>query len=284
MAAFSYAIYNFWPSLQALVWPSVFSLVATMSMWVLMVLLLAAAWGMLLRCLGAKSARPFLIVDIHAHSWLGRYLPAKAGLLLGKTLRSRELALSVGVVARSVLIEQLMFLAVGAVMASAYLWFSPAGQQFLRWGAVDATQFGPIIIGALGVFLLVASLAILRRTAGGSMPAFPIACITILLVLSHSASGMAMYFLASGLGLAIDVTLLQWVGLSSLVNISGSAAMIAPAGLGVREAVMGVALSANESSASLIIYLMLFRLLTMVVDASYLGACLTIKFLGRQDA
>ena len=93
-----------------------------------------------------------------------------------------------------------------------------------------------------------------------------------------------MYFLASGLGLAIDVTLLQWVGLSSLVNISGSAAMIAPAGLGVREAVMGVALSANESSASLIIYLMLFRLLTMVVDASYLGACLTIKFLGRQDA
>jgi len=208
--------------------------------------LLALQWRALLLRLGGGPLGVRAAFGIQATAWSARYLPGKLGLAAAKVLLvPGERVAAVW----AVTYEQLLFLAAGVAVLVACASGAAALRSALLPGAAPL-----VALAALGVALYAVARsapkldAWVAQHAGGAAPrAHPSAT-----ELAHRLAGFAAAHLLVGagfvallhaLGHGAAVTPLHAVGALTAAHLGGIVAVFAPAGLGVRDAVLAALLA-----------------------------------------
>jgi len=221
-------------------------------------------------------------LSIQAVAWGGRYLPGKAGLWVAKTALTRSSGLGWRELGVSVLTEQLLFLIAGALVVLALV-LSPQsallGQlpdSFTRPFQTISGQ-PAILLVALGAVVLTTMAGIiifLPRLAGDAVRAIGWKNWPLLLtghILIHLVAGLSLYPLVELL-LPEAANLLGPLGVAgalALANIGGIAAIIAPAGLGVREAMLAIVLAVGVDYDQALGVAVLLRVITLFADVLF---------------
>jgi hypothetical protein len=193
---------------------------------------------------------------LYLDSQLARYTPGKVGLPLVRMEGAPRLGLTRSLVGASVLVEM------------------------LSW-----TSTPLLVLSALGVLLLLAVdrarfPAVLRRVLSfdGHGPLVPLALPAIQIVywLLWAAHGLLMS-LALG---AAPTTALDSSGFYVLAPVAGFVALLAPAGLGVREAVLLAGLAPTLGAAGAVGAAVLSRMVSLAAD---FGSWILVRVLARRD-
>lgn len=230
------------------------------------------AWILLVERMARKTTPRWPALRLYFESQLARYTPGKVGLPLVRMEGAPALGLTRRVVGLSVLLEMLSWTATGAALG------------FLLLRVVGAPEEGVAgIAGKLATPLLVASLALalalvaidrrhapekVRAALGvdGQGPLVPLRL--PLLQLAYWATwALHGYFLARAFGAESHDALLT-MGFSPLANVLGFAALAAPAGVGVREAVLLAGLSPVLGGPAALGAAILSRIVSLLVDVT----------------
>lgn len=217
-------------------------------------------------------------LSLYFASQLARYTPGKVGLPIVRMNGAAELGLSRRLVGVSVLIEMLSWLATGAVVGFSLLSLSEVPSSGV--GALAGKLATPLLVASLGgAFLLVAvdrrhAPSALKRALDldgrGALVPLRLPAWQLLYWLTWALHG---YFLARALG-ATSAEARATMGFSPLANVLGFAALAAPAGVGVREAVLVAGLGPIIGSAGAIGAAIVSRLVSLVAD---LGTWLALR-------
>jgi glycosyltransferase 2 family protein len=239
--------------------------------WIGMAAVLGACWAWMLRLsLGLRlPARDWL--HLQAIAWSGRYLPGKVGLLAGKASVAERDGVGWRGLGYSVLFEQTAFVASGLLAALLLLetpgwlpepwlpsWLAPL------WTPVRLTA------AALGITMFVFGSAWLgrRMQAAGSLSASQSAGLLLLYLVPHALVGAGAFMvLAEVVPDAATLGVARMVGVLALAHAAGVLAIFAPAGLGVREAVLAAGLAPVLPWPEALAFAALLRLLSVVADA-----------------
>lgn len=270
---FGWALAGAGPQLRQ--WQSLFLQPATyafIAAWGGMAFLLGWWWALLLRWqFGvAMPAREWL--PVQAMAWGGRYLPGKLGLFAGKLGVLGQRGLDIRRITYSVIWEQVAFVLAGAVVAALFVSDAiPAVPVFLSryWDVarVAAVVMYPVVLFALSRYLrkkLDAQAAWIGMGVGRGSLLFG------LYLLPHVVVGLGTYpLLLASVPSAAGLGWFGWVGLLALANVAGIVAIFAPAGIGVREAVLGLGLSAFVPLPAALAFAAVLRLLSLVADGAF---------------
>jgi hypothetical protein len=232
--------------------------------------LLGLGWIWLLSRMSGVKIPVLPGLALHLESQAARYTPGKVGLPLVRMLGAAGLGTTSRIAGSSVFIEVLCFVATGGVTGLLVLLFSS-----------DMLQRVTEALGLLGLLVLVGfvlALAVLllldRRhlpakardllQLDGSGPLVPPALPLIHAVywLTWAAHG---YFTSRAIQAPVGVSL-DSMGFYVLAPVMGFLALAAPGGLGVREAVLSIALSAATGPGPALYAALLSRGTSVVVD------------------
>ncbi len=239
----------------------------------------ALQWRRTLRALG----HPLSVVDalcIHFFSQVGKYLPGRVLLVVGKVMLATRQGLPVQAVTASVLYEQAFFLMSGALSALVFTGLASADLIGLNRPIVLAVCFagfallhpaamGQIIRGvrwASRSDLAVPALsygATLRLLVGYCLPWFLSCCAFFVFVTSFTPIELRAFP-----DMAAAVVLSTILGLVSL---------FAPAGLGVREAALTALLSVYFPLPVSVAIALGFRLATTLTDGMALVCAIALQ-------
>lgn len=221
-------------------------------------------------------------LSIQAVAWGGRYLPGKAGLWVAKTAMTRDSGLEWRVLGLSVLTEQVLFLIAGGLVALALLiipqpsLLAQFSEPFVRSSEALGEQPAGVVIalGAIAIAAVVASPVILARIAGNSLGAVGWQHWPLLLaghIVIHLIAGLSMYPLIASLLPEVAGALgpLGIAGALALANIAGIVAIFAPAGLGVREAVLALILAVGVNYEQALGVAVMLRVITLFSDVLF---------------
>lgn len=242
--------------------------------WLVLAHGMGMAWIASLEALSGQSVDRSTAYRIHAVAWLGRYVPGKVANIVPKVTAGPELGLPHRTMVVGSLIEQLGFVATGLLVGLALV---PA--LWLRQiDALDVARWQ-----VLGVLVLLVALVVLgamwlawrrlvTKRRNGSWRWIKPAAIYIGL---HGLLGITALPLIS----TIDTSLQAFgpqeaISAVALSNVSGALFLIAPAGLGAREAVFAflVHLGGHGSMEALLQAAAAMRVISMVADGSYFVA------------
>lgn len=248
-----------WPNLRE--WNALAispGIAASVGGWLMMVLLLGAGWASCLTAWSGVALPARQWIPMQAAAWVGRYLPGKIGLLAGK-LKACECGASWKQVTGSVICEQLAFVATGIAIAGLAL---PLLTPLLP----STGRLPTAVVLALLLFPMTALLAWpwVAPRHGPSSRGWSLR-LAGWSTLAHIAAGLGFH----GLLLAIMPTAPTWtvsIGLLAAGHVAGTLAVFAPAGLGVREAVIASALSPYVGWPQAIAITALQRSLTVASD------------------
>jgi|GEM_PF-388432 len=238
----------------------------------------ALAWAWLLRSLG-QPARFTTTAPILAATQFGKYLPGNVAHHLGRVVVARAHGLGTGPVVLSMAYETLLVVVACAhVGALTLLWHPPA--ELAEWplarhrGAIAIA----VSVGALGLMAAAPAIARLlaRLRSGGTGPAMmrtrPGWGATLACYLSYALNfvlvGFGLWLVAGTLASA-DATvanLVLLIGAFASSWILGFLAPGAPAGLGIREAVLSVWLGAAFGAATAVSLVIVLRIATTLGD------------------
>jgi glycosyltransferase 2 family protein len=207
---------------------------------------------------------------LYFESQLARYLPGKLGLPLVRMAGASRLGVAASTVGSSVLVELFSWIGVGSVVGFGLL---TATSQHARGVAALLGPAGPWLLGlsALGVLALLTLdrrrlpgllLRLLRLGGSGPLvpPAVPLAHLGYWL--TWAAHGVLV-----GLALGADLhAATASAGLIVLAPIVGFFLIAAPAGLGVREAVLSVGLAPAVGPAGAVAAAALSRAGSLLAD------------------
>jgi hypothetical protein len=234
-------------------------------------LFLALGWVWLLSRMSGTKIPVLPGLALHVESQAARYTPGKVGLPLVRMLGAERLGTTARIAGSSVLIEVLCFVATGGVCGPLVLLAS--GDMLSRVGEALGS-FGLLVL--LGfVFALIVLLLVDRRhlpqkvrdllQLEGSGPLVPPA-----LPLIHAAYWMTWaahgYFTSRAIGASVEISLAS-MGFYILSPVMGFLALAAPGGLGVREAVLSIALATATGAAPALYAALLSRGTSLIVDA-----------------
>lgn len=244
-----------------------------MASWAGMALLLGAWWALLLRWRFDVRLTMREWLPIQAMAWGGRYLPGKLGLLAGKFALLGRGGMDARRVACSVLWEQLAFVLSAVVAAALFLTAPIAGSPEVlatHWNAFRALAG----IGSLvAFFLLESGLGRIWPDARSTDSRFGIgkqAALFALYLVPHLIVGIGCYWLLCAMiPAAASLGATGMIGLLALANMAGILALFAPAGMGVREAVLGLGLSVYAPLPVVLAFAAVLRLLSFVADAGF---------------
>lgn len=250
--------------------------------WVAMAISMGMLWAVGLRALAGHCPEPLLVLQVQGGAWAGRYLPGKVGLLAGKVVLAGRDGLDVRTLGGSVLFEQFAFVAAGIALAAACI--DPALVQ--QWRAFDGlpTVSGTALRGvgiAIALLLAIGAAWAAVRTAGTGRIA-ALAPVALLYLLPHAICGLGFAAMVRPTG--IDLSLIDAIGAMALANVAGVVAVFAPAGLGVREAVLAAVLPPGEPTAILAIVVSL-RILATAGDVVVIAIGMSagaLRRLGRR--
>jgi hypothetical protein len=230
------------------------------------------AWLLLVERMGHKRVPRRTAFSLYFESQLARYTPGKVGLPLVRMEGAPSLGLTRRLVGLSVLVEMLAWTATGAAIG--FLLLAVAGAPSEGVGGLAGSLATPLLIASLAAAIALVAVdrklvpEKLRATLGleGHGPLAPARLLGLQLVywLSWAAHG---YFLALALG-ADSAGALTTMGFSPLANVLGFVALAAPAGVGVREAVLLAGLSPVLGGPGAIGAALLSRVVSLVSDVA----------------
>ncbi|MDZ7790561.1 MAG: hypothetical protein U5L08_08740 [Xanthomonadales bacterium] len=268
--------------------------------WILLPAGLGALWWWTLAfSTGARLPLAGLMVT-QGMAWAGRYMPGKAGLVIAKLTVAREAGTSWRLLGRTVLAEQILFIIAGLCFAFVFLpfdaqWLHRLGDSWLSGSMLSSLSEGnQWFWRSLAIALLVGGgwLALAVSTRMLSLPRLQTTRLKWALVLCghfllHLLVGLAVYPLLSAM-LPIAAGELGVLGVAAvfaLANCAGILAIIAPAGLGVREAVLALCLSHGAGFDAALAVAAWVRVLTLIADGAFSGLAISAGWLlGRKNA
>lgn len=219
-------------------------------------------------------------------AWGGRYLPGKAGLYAAKIGALGFESGTKRTLAYSVLVEQVLFVIAGAVVALVLLpWplLVPGMAKFdARWLDISWLAFSPwwlpsLFALALGLIALTfAGLHYFGKRLKLSTRAFSPGRWGILLgghVVLHLVVGLGLYPLVKFLLPETAAMLGPWgvAAALALANTAGILAFFAPAGLGVRELVLAFVLALGTDLETALAVSIYVRLVSLLADLAFFG-------------
>lgn len=245
--------------------------IATIAGWIGMVLLLGRGWADAVCAWSGLRLGRRQWLPIQAAAWAGRYLPGKIGLLAGK-MQACEQGISWKQLTGSVISEQLAFIGAGLALSGlATRYWQPLLPAPLRQTAV--AYIAVLLLPALAMLVLGAWLA--RKRLPHADATWGLRLI-LWSALGHIAAGTGFHFLLASL-LADPPSLLVSIGLLAVAHTAGVLAIFAPAGLGVREAVIAAALAPQVGWSQALAITALQRALVVIADGGIAAGALLIR-------
>lgn len=239
--------------------------------WIAMVFWLGMLWKAWLS--GAEGARLTARewFPVQAIAWAGRYLPGKAGLLMGKLAMARDRRLGLRALSLSVFVEQLSFVASGACVF--LILFNPnllADWPWLPPGVV-AGWFLWCPVGLLlvvgGYAIAVAMLARMLSCGPARVKSAKALALLVPHALPHFAVGFGFFTLATAIFPELaGVGAAHMIAALAIAHVAGVLAVFAPAGIGVRELVLAGSLGGILSMEDALLLAALLRVLTLIAD------------------
>lgn len=241
----------------------------------------ALAWTRLLRSL-RQPAHFSRLLPILATTQFGKYLPGNVAHHLGRIALARSVGVTLPAAVFSVAYELLLALVASAhIGALTLLWSPPAA--IVKWRITEyrVPLLGAVTLFALGSLWLAPRLAVwLGRLRSGQSsdpeaapvrlhldPGSVLACYT-LYASSFVLIGTGLWFVAHTLTAGPNAipSVLFFVGAFASSWILGFVAPGAPAGLGIREAILSAWLSGVMAPADVVLLVIMLRIATTLGD------------------
>ncbi|MFO7179279.1 MAG: lysylphosphatidylglycerol synthase domain-containing protein [Pseudomonadota bacterium] len=239
------------------------------------VLIQGIAWVALAERMAGQPTPRRAALALYFDSQLARYTPGKVGLPIVRMAGAPRLGLTARLVGTSVLIEMLSWCATGALVGLLLITATSAPTEGLV-GILGQRSGALLGLPLLGAALLVAVdrqrlPAKVRGLLGldGAGPLAPpsLALLQVVYWLTWAAHG---YLLARALG-AESAPAAGTAGFSPLANVLGFLALAAPAGVGVREAVLVAGMSPVLGAPGALAAAVLSRVASLVADVGVWG-------------
>ena len=222
-------------------------------------LLLALGWWRLLRCLGVDAARGWAL-RAYAISQLAKYVPGNIFQFAGRQAIGVAAGFGNGPLAKSALLELGLLVGGGALFALLavplsfhWLEFAPAA-PYIHW----------LALAAFASVALLAMLALARFGGRG----LQLAALFYLTFLALSGVVFVGCFAVAG-GEAATAHLLAVIGAYVIAWLAGLVTPGAPAGIGVREAVLLVLLGNLAAPPVILLAVVIGRAVTVVGDMGF---------------
>jgi uncharacterized membrane protein YbhN (UPF0104 family) len=274
LSAFGVAAWRVWPEIVAgitQVSPFIF-VVSSLGM-VFMVLAMGVLWREVLAVLGVgrPALRPVMFAQIV--SWLGRYVPGKFGQVLGKFWFGRSLGIESRDIAFSLWLEGVFVLGSGAMVVAACLGSSAATIVGLETNRVSKWAVIACVLAACSAviwisFFLVRQFAKRRQSTslqGMNMPA--VGLLFLGYAFAHVCAGLGFFMLLSSMHTGpTEISVWNAVGILTAAHLAGIAAVVAPAGLGPREAAMTLLLAPTMGTAPAMTVAVVTRIWATLAD------------------
>lgn len=232
--------------------------------------LLGLGWVWLLSRMSGVKVPVLPAMAIHLESQAARYTPGKVGLPLVRMLGAEKLGTTSRVAGSSVFIEVLCFVATGGVLGPLVLVLSGdlLGRLTEALGALGLLVLAGFVVALLVLLLLdrrhlpQKALDLLKLEGAGPLVPAVLPLIHAGYWLTWAAHG---YLTSRAVHAPVDVALSS-MGFYVLAPVMGFLALAAPGGLGVREAVVSIALSASVGPAAALYAALISRGTSVIVD------------------
>lgn len=263
-------------------------------LWVSLALLAALAapliqaWGWigLIEHLSGRRVPKAAALELYLDSQLARYTPGKVGLPAVRMAGAEKLGVSARLVGTSIFVELLSWLALGGAVGFGLVLCGASAPDGLL---ATAGHFAGLALGAAGlgvVLLLVVDRARLpgavRRLLllEGSGPLVP-PSVPLAHVLHWLAWGLHAGLLARALGASLPVAVTAG-GVLCVAIVVGFLALFAPAGAGVREAMIGVGVAPLLGAPAAVALGVMARAASLLSDFSVWFAVRAVHRAGRR--
>jgi glycosyltransferase involved in cell wall biosynthesis/uncharacterized membrane protein YbhN (UPF0104 family) len=211
------------------------------------------------------AARVFFV------SQLAKYIPGGIWPIVVSARTGRAAGLAPRVSVASMTVALLMSVTVGAVFATGALFLVPAVRDQYWWAPVLLLLAGVVALSPPVLDRLIAlALRLLRRDALDALRPRPFAVAIGWAVTSWTFLGAGLALLVAAL---YDVTIVEFLlamASYALAWVSGFVAVIAPAGAGVREIVLGLTLGTFVPTAAVLSIVVVDRVLMTFGDVAML--------------
>ncbi len=239
---------------------------------------LGLAWHVILVALGERRGRGEVLSWYFAGE-IGKYMPGGVWQLLGRSELATRAGVRRSVAYTSVGLSLLQLVASGAVTVSLIApW---ALEEFSPWLRVAGVLVAPLVVGCLHPRVMAVAARLVEKLSRGrvSIPALiwgQAVKVVMAGVPSWALIGVTHLLLSSALG--VDASPMRVIGASIIAWVVGIFAVLAPAGLGVREVVFVSVAAMNPGYGAAVSTAA--RLCFVLVDA--VGAALSFAVLARR--
>jgi len=233
-------------------------------------LALALSWRWLVTRMAGTRPATLPAMALHLESQMARYMPGKVGVPVIRMAGAPQLGVSARAVGASVMVETLSLMAVGATFSFALLAITSDRSEgviaMLGRGAIPMT-----VLGALGTLGLVvvdrrffprALMRALKTEGKGPLvpPALPLVHLCYWLLWAVHG-----YVVSRAVG-ASHADAIASAGLYSLAPVVGFIVLVAPAGIGVREALLSFGLAPAVGPAGALTAALISRTASLLAD------------------
>lgn len=237
----------------------------------LSVLLSLVLWPLVLRALGS-NVQIAPLFKIGLLSQIGKYIPGNVAHYLGRSALAKARGVSFRETGVSSVVELILAFVCAVVIAAAALAIEPAAWE------VFATRGGQATLGLLAAAAVTFAAIVWMRVKGIAI--VPLLGPISIVLLSQLFAGASFYGVVIGLG--GEIAPVAAIGAFVGAWLIGFVTPGAPAGIGLREAIIIALVSSIGGAALAIAAALLHRALTAILDAGFAvaGSMLAV----RQDA
>lgn len=292
---FVHAIWLYAAQIPAITWEprTVFAGLAALALYLLQFATSGLAWHLWLRAIG-EPTRPGLAIALTSLAQFAKYVPGSIAQHIARVALAARYGMSGAGVVISIGLETGWSLAAGAgiaVMAAVILGLP------LFQGIADTTVV--TLLALIGVTLIVPSLGIwllgrqrpawLARWLGPEPLRHPnlatiLGC-CLLYALNHVICGVILTLLGAQMFGATEAPLLFTIGVFALSWMAGLVVLVAPGGIGVREAVLMAGLTPVYGPATALAMAIAYRVISTLGDGlGFLFGLLLERRLGKAGA
>jgi len=244
----------------------------------------AFIWFFILRSLGASNLHEnrIRLVYVYAKSWLGRYVPGTAPWILGKIYFASKLGISKNKLAISSVLEAGLQIVVTLALSLMVLLLDsrfsviPSSARVLMTAALFVCIIAMVptvfntIVGHAYKLIKKKSLSI-EDKIDGSMALRGMALYAIGAIIN----GLSLFFIAKGVYPSLPYeSMLYIISVGNLAGVLGMMAVFVPSGIGVREGIQLVLLSAIMSTEIALIITIATRLHGVLIDVAFYSVSL----------
>lgn len=233
---------------------------------------LAFAWAVLVRAAAGRAVDGRLLVIAHLRSQLAKYLPGNVFHFAYRHLAARRQGVGHAALGAALGFESLLLIAAAAILALGVM-ADPRIDAMLPW-ARRLVWLAPLLAG-IAVFVAAVSARRFgfaetsgRRTSGALVGVVAIDVVFFLL-----AAFALRLLCARPEAMSFDA----WCGWLALAWAVGYVTPGAPAGLGLREAVLALGLGPVLGESEALALALAYRLLTLAADALLAGAGFALR-------